>query len=186
MEGNEKVCRRCGTLNNEKSTVCIRCGFNLELNEEEQKKIFNGKVCSEKVLSLFYIILFSGYLYSVIYYIFPFLYEILESFSKSYIFEFYNNNLVTEIAVEAMFLTGMYVINFLAISVMLDIIFNKRFIKRDKANTMSLILYFFKIILIAGLLFYKYQNPSMMMLEILVGFLVVFPYIKRKIFKSSV
>ena len=186
MEGNEKVCRRCGTLNNEKSTVCIRCGFNLEITEEEQKKIFSGKVCSEKVSALFYIILFSGYLYSVIYYIFPLFYELLEKFSKSYIFEFYNNNLVTEIAIEVMFLTGMYIINFLAISVILDVIFNKRFIKREKANTMSLILYFFKTFLIGGLLFYKYKSPNMIMLEILISFLFVFPYIKRKIFKSSV
>ena len=186
MEGNEKVCRRCGTLNNEKAMVCIRCGENLEIKEEDQYKLFKGKVCSEKVLSLFYIILFSGYLYSAIYYIFPWFYEMLGNFSESYIFEFYNNNLVTEIAVEAMFLIGMYIINFLAISVILDVIFNKRFIKRDKVNSMSLILYFFKTILIAGLLSYKYPNPSMMMLEILIGFLSIFPYIKRKIFKSSV
>ena len=186
MEGNEKVCRKCGTLNNEKSMVCIRCGENLEIKEEDQYKLFKGKICSEKILSALYIILFSGYSYLVIYYVFPFLYEFLVNFSKSYIFDFYNNNLVTKITIETMFLTGMYLINFLVISIILDIIFNKRFIKRDKANSMSLILYFFKIILIAGLLFYKYQNPNIMMLEILISFLSIFPYIKRKIFKSSV
>ena len=51
MEGNEKVCRRCGTLNHIKATMCIRCGENLEISEEDKYKLFKGKVCSEKLLS---------------------------------------------------------------------------------------------------------------------------------------
>lgn len=186
MEGNEKVCRRCGTLNHIKATMCIRCGENLEISEEDKYKLFKGKVCSEKLLSLFFIILFSGYLYLSIYYIFPFLYEILGEFSKSDIFEFYNNRILTKFAIETMYLVGMFLINYFVIAVILDIIFNKRFIKREKVNSMSLILYFFMTILIASILAYKYLDNKALMLEILISFLAVFPYIKRKIFKRSV
>ena len=44
--GTEKVCRRCGTLNDARSLMCVRCGSGLDVTEEQKYNMFKGNLIS--------------------------------------------------------------------------------------------------------------------------------------------
>ena len=184
--GTEKVCTRCGTLNNDKSLMCIRCGNSLEISEEKRRSIFKGKVRNEKLLGFIYIALFTVYLNLSVFYIGPWIANKVLGLSDIYVFEFYNNQMLTYVVLQTIFTIALFIINFIITYIILDIIFNKNFIKREKANSLCIFIYLYTTLSVALITYYKFNLNCDIMLEYLISFIAIFPYIRKKIFKRII
>ena len=184
--GNEIVCRRCGTLNDERSLMCMRCGEMLEMTEEKKYEIFKGKMMSEKTLIFLFIILFTAYSFGIIFHAAPWIYSKLLSFGQTYIFNFYNNANLTYITLETMYTIFLVIINSIMFSLLIDIIINSKLIKRLTANSTCIIIFIYMILCFVSMTIYKHNLNYVIILEHLVSIIIIFPYVRKKIFRRSI
>lgn len=183
--GNEKVCRRCGTLNDERQMMCVRCGEVLEVTEEKKYSILKERMMSEKLLVFLFIILFAAYSYGIIFYAFPWVYEKLLLLGDTFIFEFYNNPKLTNIVIETIYTLCLYCSNYMVVFLILEIVINTKLIKRGKVNGTCVSIYFLMLLCFISMVVYKYNFNYVIIIEYLVSIIFLFSYIKKKILKRS-
>lgn len=184
--GTEKVCRRCGTLNDGRSLMCMRCGGMLEVTEEEKYGMFKGRLISGKMLSFLFVILFTAYLFGAIFYAGPWIDNKLLLFGETFIFDFYNNIDLTYITLEAIYTVCIFLMNSIAVSLIFYIISNSKVLKKVQVNPTRIFIYAYMLISVVLITVYKHQIDYVIILEHLVSIIIIFPYIKRKLFEKSV
>lgn len=183
--GREKVCRRCGTLNDERQMMCVRCGEMLEVTEEKKYSLLKERMMSEKLLVFLFIILFAAYSYGIIFYAFPWIHEKLLLLGDTFIFEFYNNPKLTYIVTETIYTLCLYCSNFIAIFLIIETVINTKLIKRRKVNGTCTFIFFIILLCFGLMIIYKYKFDYVIIIEYLVSIIFLFPYIKKKIYKKS-
>lgn len=183
---HEKVCRRCGTLNDERSLMCMRCGDMLDVSEEKKYAIFKGKMISEKLFLFLFIILFVAYSFGMIFYAAPCLYEKIVLFGNEYVFNFYHNPILTKIVSEVIYTICLLLINLIFVSLIIDIVINAKLIKRNKVTSTCVVMFIAMTLSFISLTIYKYKFNYVIILEHFASLIVAYPYISRKVFKRSV
>ena len=186
VNGTEKVCRRCGTLNDSRSLMCMRCGGMLEVTEEEKYGMFKGRLISGKVLSFLFAILFAAYSFGIIFFGLPFVKDKLFLLKDTFIFDFYNNANLAYIALESIYTVCVFLINFIAVALIFYVIGNMKVIKKVQVTRIRVFIYLYMLVCMALITICKYGFDYVIILEHLASIIVIFPYIKRKLLKKSV
>ncbi|MBE6144218.1 MAG: hypothetical protein E7169_01440 [Firmicutes bacterium] len=182
----EIVCQRCGTLNNEKGIMCMRCGEKLETDAATKLDKFKGRIISEKLVAFLYIIIFTAYLYFINFYFSPWFNSGLFKFGNSFIFEYYNDPNLTNITLHVIYVMVLFIINYIATIVILELILRNKLIKREKVNMFCFSVGIYIFISVAFVTFIKFKFEYIYILKHLISFMAICPYINRKMMKRSI
>jgi len=184
--GSEKVCRRCGALNDERSLVCVRCGEMLEISEEKKYEVFKDKMLSEKWFLFLFTILFLIYSFGAIFYIGPWLYNRLICLGEKYIFNLFEKLDLIFLSLEVLYTLFLSVVNYIAIAIILYSAISSKVMKRDKLNRTCIATYIFMILCFIIMTIYKHKFNYVIIIEHFMSIIIAFPYIKRIILKRSI
>jgi len=184
--GNEKVCRRCGTLNDERSLMCVRCGETLEMSEEKKSEIFKGRILSEKTLIFLFVILFTAYSFGAIFYVFPWIYNKLIWVIETYMFNLFKKFDLIYIIIEVLYSLIIFLINYIAVAIILYYIVGSKLTKKSKLNGTCVFIFLYMILCFILMTIYKHKIDYVIMIEHLMSVIITFPYIKRRVIKRSI
>jgi len=185
LENDTKVCRRCGTLNDPRSLMCVRCGSGLENAEEQKYEILKHRLISGVTVVFLFILLFSAYSYGMFFYVMPWIKSKLLLFGETFIFEYYNNPTVTYVALETIYTLCLYFINYFIVVILLEMIIGSKIVKIGSVRKTNLFICLFMLISVVGLTYCKYELDYVVIIEHLVSIIVIMPYIKKKLLKRS-
>ena len=185
MENAEKVCRRCGTLNDSRSLMCVRCGAGLEISEEEKYEILKGRLASGLKIFLLFAIFFGAYIYGMLSYITPWFDDKLLLLGESFVFEFYNNETLTYIILEVIYTLCLSLVNFVTVVLLLEMIINNKLLRINRVNIIYWFISLFVLLETGILTYYLHGSNYIIIIEHLVSVAVTIPYIKKKLHKRS-
>lgn len=184
--GNEKVCAKCGTLNDERSLMCVRCGQTLEVSEEKKYEMFKDKVLSEKLLVFLFVILFTTYSFGVIFYAFPWIHSKLLWFAETYIFNLFESLDLIYIMIEVLYSLLALLINYAVIAIIMYSIIGSKLTKSSKVNGTCIFIYVYMVLSFILMTIYKHKIDYVIIIEHFMSIIILFPYIKEKIIKRSI
>jgi len=181
----DKVCRSCGTLNDARNNLCIRCGESLEIDENKIYQNFHIKAISNKVLFIVFALIFTIFWYALIFYACPWLNGLLVGYVKDFIFKALNNRMVTNLILYGVYTLSLYIVNYIVIMITLDSILNRKVIKKETINALSLLIftYMFASVTIMTLINFK---SYIFVLAHLIVLLFMLPNIKIKLVKKTI
>ena len=180
-ENQTKVCRRCATLNDSRSLMCVRCGGSLEITDEQKAEILKGRKISNFWFSILFVVLFTIYFYGIIFYVGPWFKEILQKFGESFIFDFYNNQTLTNITIEVIYVLCLLLLNSLVTILSLEVMVNNKLFDKNRINITSGFIFLYLFIGIPFLTYYKYGYDTVIIIEHLVGVIPVFSKVRKKL-----
>lgn len=179
----EIICQKCGTSNDEKSMMCMRCGQILETDATQKYSSIKGNLTSGTLLSVFYILLFTAYLCLLIFLVVPFGNDLLVQLENSFVFEFYNNATLTKIAIETIYTMSMFVLNYIFIAIILEIITHNKMVDLKSVKSFTIITSIYAVISIVVITYLTSGLNYLLLGEHLLSFVAIFPYVKRKMLK---
>lgn len=179
----EIVCPKCGTSNDEKSMMCMRCGQILETNSTKESENVKGNLTSSIGLAIVYILLFTGYLCALIFLAVPFGNELLLKLENSFVFEFYNNATLTKIAIGTIYTMGMFLINYIFIALILEIITHNKLVDLKGVKSFTIITSIYAVISMVVITYLTSGLNFLLLGEHLLSLVTIFPYVKRKMLK---
>ena len=180
--GQEKICTKCGSLNDERSLVCVRCGETLEMSEEKKYKTFKNKLINEKLFLFLFIVLFLLYSFGLFFYIGPWFYNKLIWIGEKYLFSLFENLDLIFLSFEVIYTLFLGLINYIAIAIIIYSIINSKLMKKSKLNSTCIIM----TLTFIGMSIYKHNFDYVIIIESFMSLIITFPYIKRQILKRSV
>jgi len=184
--GNEKVCRRCGTLNDARSSMCVRCGETLEMPEEKKYELFKDKIISEKLLVFLFIILFTAYSFGAVFYAFPWVYNKLLWLVETYLFKTLGKLDLIYIMIEVLYALIVFLVNYAMVAIFLNSIIGLKLTKKRKLNGTCVVMFVYMILIFISMTIYKHKIDYLIIIEHFVSILMTFPYIKGRIIKRSI
>ena len=183
--GHEKVCTRCGTLNDERSLMCVRCGETLEMSEENRYKTFKGKMLNEKLFLFLFMILFLFYSSGMIFYVSPWLQNQLLLLSEKYLIGVFGNSYWILVSLEIIYTIFLSVANYIAIAIILYSVLGTKLMKKSQLNSSCIIIYVFMILSFMIMSIYQHKLNYTIIIEHFMSLIMTFSYIKMKILKRS-
>lgn len=184
--GFEKVCTKCGTLNDSRTLMCIRCGANLEMSAENKYAMFKGKMINETWFLILFAFIFGAYAFGTVVYVFPWIHDKLVWLCDEYVFNFYGKSDIIYIALEVIYSLIICLLNYATIAIILYSMLSSKFMKRSKFNILSVLMFCFIVLSFLGLTIYKHGLNIVIIIEHLISVLFVFPYIKGRLLKRSI
>lgn len=185
-DAHEKVCRRCGALNDERSLMCVRCGETLEMTEEKKYEVFKGKMLSSKLFLFLFAVSFIVYSFGVIFYGFPWIYDKLLWLGETYIFNLYEELNILYIMLEVLYTTIVFVFNYATIAIILYSVIGSRLMKKSKLNGTCTFVFIYMILSFILMTIYKHKLDYIIIIEHFMSIIITFPYIKMKILRRSI
>lgn len=179
----EIICPKCGTSNDEKGMMCMRCGQILETEKTKESESAKGNFASSTVLAIIYILLFTGYLCALIFLAVPFGNELLLKLENSFVFEFYNNATLTKIAIETIYTVGMFLLNYIFIAIILEIITHNKMVDLKGVKTFTIITSIYAVVSMVIITYLTSGLNYLLLGEHLLSLVTIFPYVKRKMLK---
>lgn len=183
--GNEKVCKRCATLNDSRSLVCVRCGNELDETGEQKYDILKKRMMPSTLFVILFSIIFAICSYGLVFYVGPWFYDKFSSLGQTFIFDFYNNPKLMFLLIELAFTISISIINYVVVVLILEVVIGSKLLKKSKTTITTLSVYIFMLLIIGGMIIKKYSSIDIALLEYLISTVMVFPYIKKKILKRS-
>lgn len=181
----ELVCKKCGTVNNDKSIICMRCGSSLDTDKVTEYINIKGKTVKAKSIVLPFIIIYT--LYAVLSVLLSsYLISFLDNFRNSFIFEFYNIPLLTEFVINGIYVAILFILNLVVTVVSLELISTQKFIELKHVKMCYRVICGYMIIALFIITIIKYRLDIIILLEHLISLVPVFPYIKRKCLKICI
>lgn len=182
----EKVCRRCGTLNDERSLMCVRCGGMLDVAEEQKYDLFKGRLISGKSLSFFFVVLFTMYLFGMVFYGGPWLEGKLLLFWEKYMLPFYNNANLTYITFETVYTIVILLINSIAVSLIMYMLTSTKLLRKYDTNSTRIFICIYVLVSAVLMTVLKHQLNYIIILEHLISVILILPRINKRILKISI
>lgn len=184
--GSEKVCRRCGTLNDSRSLMCVRCGESLEISEEKKYEMFKDKILSEKLLVFLFVILFTVYSFGVIFYAFPWVYDKLLWLIETYVLKLSEGLDLIYVMMEVLYSSIILLINYAVVAIILYSIIGSKLTKKSKLNGTCIFVFIYMILIFILMTIYKHNLDYVIIIEHFMSIIMTFPYIKGRIIKRSI
>lgn len=184
--GREKVCTICGTLNDERSLMCVRCGKALEISEEKKYQTFKNKMINEKLFLFLFAVLFLLYSFGVVFYVGPWFYDKLIWLGEKYIFNLFENSDVIFLSLEVIYTLFLCLVNYIAIAAILYSVIGSKLMKKSKLNGSCIFIFIYMILNFMLMTLYKNKFDYILIIKHFMSVIVMFPYIKEKILKRSI
>lgn len=182
----ELVCKKCGTVNKDKSIICMRCGSTLDTDKVTEYINIKGKTVSGISIILPFIIIYTAYLVLSIVLFAPYLNNLLFNFRSSFIFEFYNLPILTEFIINGIYIATLFIINLMVVMLTLELISTKKLIELKRVKKCYIVMWGYLITASLLITAIKYKFDLSFLLKHLISILPILPYIKRKCLKICI